>query len=209
MAVRTRQFAGLIAASTALAGTADAHTPFPGFEGVFSGLLHPLIEPGQGMLALSAALLIGRQGRGAFALGWAIWSVAVAAGALAGLIWALTVGGNVPTGVLAGTVLILGASAALSAQTGSATLIALAGLAGMIAGLNAVPEPGAWAAMALTGLGAAAGAVVLTGYAGAGAVWLSLRTGKAGEFASVGMRVAASWLAAAAALVTAFALRAG
>jgi hypothetical protein len=190
---------------------AHAHTPFEGFEGVFSGLFHPLFEPVQGMLLLAGGLLIGRQGRQAFARGWAVWGVGLSAGVVLGLLSARASAGALAPdrALIAVAIMVLGAGVALSDRLGAGSLAGLAGLGGVVAGLNAVPDPGPLAAMAVTALGAGVAGVLLAGYAGAGAVWLSQRSGRLGEVAAIGMRVAASWLAAAGALVSAFALRGG
>ena len=60
--------------------SAAAHSPMPGFEGFYVGLLHPLSTPGQLLALLATGLMLGHRFPAQFPAAWVIFAVALIAG---------------------------------------------------------------------------------------------------------------------------------
>jgi hypothetical protein len=197
-----------VAAAAALAaggwpGGAAGHAALPGAEGLLAGAAHPFSSPGQ-VLAL---LALGLMGGLASAEGLSRILGAFAAAAALGLALGLWSGGPpvwAEAGLLAAAALA-GGLAAL-APGAAAQGRGLAGAGGLLLGAMAAPDPGPLPDMTFTAAGALTAAGLAVVYAGGGAGWLRRRAG--GPWATLGLRVAASWVAAAAVLMLALSLSA-
>jgi hypothetical protein len=181
--------------------TAFAHSPMPGFEGFYVGVLHPLAVPGQLLTLVAGGLLLGRQGppvaRPAFAAFLAALVAGVAAGGLppadAFVSWA-------PLAAALPLALLL-----LIPHGGVVTILAAA-VAGGVVGLGLNPDPGPFGAVAITVAGSLVGAPFLLLCAfGAADV---LRERLPAVWSRNVLRVAGAWLFALAALLLALELRA-
>lgn len=180
-----------------------AHTALPGIEGFYSGLVHPVMEPAQGLAVFIAGMLSARAGPDH------------ASGRLQALLGAVLVG--MAGGWLAGAP----ASAIATTLTLPAVMICAllitalrappAGMAhactlptGLLIGINALPEPGA--GMVLTTSGSLAGAVFLLIVASGCTIWTD-RQARTISWLDLAPRVAGSWCLAVCLLLFAFALR--
>lgn len=182
------------------AAPAAAHGTLEGVASFYAGLLHPLLVAAHLLLLLGLGLLLARAGRTAAPSSLAAW--------LAGLLGGL---GLVATGAgLAGSTLpplALAAAqglllaAALTPPRG--LLAALAAASGLALGLDSEPGPAAanerLLQLAGTGLGSSAFLVLVAG----------ALVDRSGPGFRIGIRVAGSWIAAAALMVLALALRGG
>jgi hypothetical protein len=187
-------------AIAALAMTATAvhgHELIPGVTGLPGAALHPLAAADQLMALVAAGLLAGSGGW----RGW-LWGLAgLVAGFAAGFA-NLIYGPDIPFAWLGALVVAL--LAALATALNLRPHPAIAGLFSTIAGIvianDALPEADTWAAIATTGAGTLLGIAIIQGVPGAISAMV-----KAG-WLRVLVRVVASWIAASAIMVLAFAL---
>ncbi|MFN3130550.1 HupE/UreJ family protein [Roseibium sp.] len=176
-----------------LTGAAQAHSPVPGIEGFYVGLLHPFSSPAQILLILSAGLLIG-----GFPRDRVRWLLAAFLGfSFAGLLWS---GGDV-SDILAYTVVI--ATSALAAASAN-RLFPAAGcvaIAGLLLGAMSVPDGGLWWDRFVTMSGSLAGLNILMLYLSGCVVVLNERVHWA--MLPVAFRIAAAWIAAVSSMMLA------
>lgn len=192
---------GLALALALLPGPAAAHSPVPGIEGFYIGLSHPFSSPGQVLTLLSLGLLFGQRWPERFALAWAVFAAGCVLGA------ALGQAGVTPASAedqLLAAALAAGVVAALWPSGPAQLSIALAGIAGVLIGLVSTPDDGPFRAAAITLLGSFVGANLVLLYAAGGVGWLQERVRAA--WMRIGLRVAAAWIAAIAALLLALAV---
>jgi hypothetical protein len=184
-------------------GGAAAHAALPGAEGLLAGAAHPFSTPGQ-VLAL---LALGLMGGLAPAEGFSRILCAFAPAAVLGLVVGLWSGGPPiwAEAALLAAASLAGGLAAL-APGAAAPGLGLAGAGGLLLGAMATPEPGPLPDVTFTAAGGLTGAGLAVVYAGGGAGWLRRRAGA--PWATLGLRVAASWVAAAAVLMLALSLSA-
>jgi urease accessory protein len=193
--------AGLIAAALAMGCQgAAAHSPFPGVGNFYGGMLHPLIVPAH-LIALAAfGLWLGRRwptgARGLIGL-----ALLLPLGMAVGMAFGPAVAGWQAESL----VLALGALAALAtaADRGPpAAVWAVAGAAlGLVLGLDSLPDGLAGRPLALSLAGTWLAALLLP----ASLVVLSEAARR--PWMQIGLRVVASWMAAAALLVLVLAWR--
>ena len=187
----------------ALAPSAHAHAPLPGIEGFYRGLAQPFTEPAQGLSLVAIGLLIGRLGADwvlrAFS---SVLAAAITALLLTGLIWGAPF--SWLPNVLLGVALICGAVLALWRTPAGPAVVALAVVAGLATGANALPEAGD--GMLITSAGSLAGLTVVLAYAAGAAAWLKRKEADQ-PVLQIAIRVAGSWIAAIVILLLAFALR--
>lgn len=186
-----------------MAAPASAHSPVPGMEGFYRGLAQPVTEPAQGLAVAAAGLLIARTDPA-----WILKSMAAfqAAALVALLILGLSFGApieHVATALL-GLALLCGAALAIWRTADGRLVGALSLLTGLVAGANALPEPGE--GMTVTSAGSLAGLAVLSAYAAGTAAWLKRQETQYGWLHLV-PRVAGSWIGAIALLMLAFVAR--
>lgn len=180
-----RRFA--LAASLALApGAASAHDAFGDLGPFYASLLHPLVDPAQGLLVAAAAVLLARQPLASVRPAFAALALC---GALAVALHAVTAPPAAPglraTGI---AVAILGALALSGLRLGPAAAV-LAAAAAVVAGLSVDLPPG-FRAGALAALGGSAGIALLALFVWGGVDLAARRVHPAAS------AVAASWVAA-------------
>jgi len=181
---------------------ARAHSPLPGIEGFYAGLLHPLTAPEQILALLAVALLLAPMARHGIARAWSAFALAAAAGIGLGQVGLATGQEGLVLLVLACLAASLGA---LGPKAPPASLgIALAGCAGLLLGILSTPDPGALEGTAITVFGSLVGVTVALLYAAGGLGWVLDRYRQ--PAVRLGSRIAAAWVAAIALLMTAFAL---
>lgn len=150
-------------------GSAAAHSPIPGIEGFYVGMLHPIASLPQLLALVALSLLLGLGRPGAFAVGWAAFALTCVVGVVLGQ-WRpdLVVGGPWLLGLAAATA----ALAAGAPQGLRAAAPALAAAIGAGVGLASTPAPGPWTPTLITVSGSVVGACVALLYAGGVVGWL-------------------------------------
>jgi hydrogenase/urease accessory protein HupE len=183
----------------ASAGPAAAHSPLPGVEGFYAGLLHPLSTPDQAVALLATGLMLGgfamRRRRPAFG--------AVTLGLATGMATGLALGTPTsdPAPWLFGFATLAAALAAL-APGRALPLAALLSLgAGTLVGWASLPDAGLPRDRAFTMAGSVTGAALGLLYL-AGGLDL-LRDRLRAPWLAIALRVLAAWIAAIAFLMLA------
>lgn len=174
---------------------AAAHSPMPGVGSFYAGMLHPWMVPAHAMAIVATGLWLGQHREGGNkALLW--FMAAVAAGLMAGVLmpWQrselalLAVTAFIAVAVAVGRVLPLSAVAAVVALAG--------GLLGLDSQADGLVGRALWMALGGTALS------LLLGLS-----WMLMISDFAKRpWMKIGLRVVASWLAAAAILVLALSL---
>lgn len=188
--------AGAIAGLCLFALPAHAHSPIAGLNDFYAGALHPFVSPAHLVVLLALGLAIGQRAHGAMGR---------AEAPLLALLLALPLGlathrlAGDPDGQRALLLLAAGLGLAVAGQLAlpRSALVVLAAATALIVGWNSGPGAldGRPRALALAGTGAAV--LLLVTYV---AILTSLA---ARPWLRIAMRVAGSWLAAAALLVLA------
>jgi hypothetical protein len=184
-----RAAAGAGAAAAALAsgtGPAAAHDAFGDLGPFHASFLHPLADPGQGLLIVAAAVLLARQPLATVQLGWPMLAAGGAAGIAGG-----TLGGLAPLPLHAWAVLVAvtGVAALPGPRLPALPVLLIAAACGFAAGLalSLAPDSGALLAGAGGGiLGIALGGLLVWGF-------VDLLVRRVGPVAGA---VAGSWVAA-------------
>lgn len=182
--------------------SALAHSPVPGMEGFYVGLVHPLVETVQALAIVATGLLIGQQGLDALQPSWIAFAVAFALGLGAALMVEPAV---VPDPGLFAVALLCGVGVAAARRLPRIVSMAIAAAVGAAIGIRSMPDPGSWRAMAFTICGSVVGATLLMFYA-IGAAHL-IRGQDRRPWLQIGLRVFGSWIGAASALMLALAAR--
>jgi hydrogenase/urease accessory protein HupE len=178
---------------------AAAHSPMPGFEGFYVGLLHPLSTPGQLFALLAVGLMLGHRFPERFAMPWLVFALALLLGILLG-----------QTGLKLGhkeTLLLSTAAtaAALSALIPSGFWLAfvlLSGAAGALIGLLSTPDAGTLRDTLFTLAGSFVGANLALLYLSGGTGMLLDRFPQ--RWVHLGLRIAGAWIAAISLMMAAF-----
>lgn len=175
-------------------GAAQAHSPVPGIEGFYIGLLHPFSSPAQILLILGAGLLIGGFPRDK--VRWLL--AAFLAFSFAGLFWS----GGAVSDTLAYTVAIAtSALAAASANRFFPAAVVCVAITGLLLGAMSVPDGGLWWDRFVTMSGSLAGLNILMLYLSGFVVVLNERFQWA--MLLVAFRIAAAWIAAVSSMMLA------
>lgn len=187
-------FVAVLGGAALVACPAEAHAPVKGLGDFYSGMLHPLRVPSHALTLVAVALLVGQGGADRFRL--------VGVAFLAGLALGLVLGGIgiTPPGLetfllaLAG---VAGLCVAAAWQPPQLIRAALAGLAALAIGIDSLPESLA-----------TRGSIVLVAGTVASVLFLPLLVAGATieprrRWQEIGVRVVASWTAAAALMVLA------
>jgi hypothetical protein len=178
-----------------------AHSPVPGIEGFYIGILHPFSTPAQALLMLGLGLAVG-----AFAprrAGWAMGTFLAATliGILIGLIPA-----DLDTALFA-TAFLAAAAAALAPGRLLPVAVALALVGGVLIGLASVPDPGPTRDRVITMMGSFVGAnlglLYLFGFG------MIVRERYTQPWVAIAFRVAAAWVGAISLLMLALRLAPG
>jgi urease accessory protein len=170
---------------------ANAHDTLPGAGGFSAGFAHPFLAVEHLLLLLGLGAVLGRQGgRGAL--------LGILGGLLAGFgLTPLQSGALQP--VILMLALVMGAVLAAAIPLGSACLFALAAATGLLVAADTDGPAGAQGLIALAGV--TAGVFLITLNA------MAIAQQGTHRLNGVPLRVAGSWIAAAAILVLAFQLR--
>lgn len=183
--------------------TAFAHSPNAGFEGFYSGLLHPLKETAQGLSIVALGFLVGQQPNQYAKKAAAAFLLALIAGLVVAFVIRSLLVPDLLFFLLAMTAGIL---VAFYRPVGPVSLISFASATGIASGVISMPDPGTLSAMAFTISGSLVGAILLFVYAFGGAHWVVSRAER--PWLSIGLRILGSWIAAACALMLALAVSA-
>ena len=192
--------AALGLAAAFLPQLALAHSPFPGAEGFYLGILHPLSTPGQLLALLAIGVMLGWRWRDAFARSWAGFAVAALVGIALGQLEIRPDGEEVYLLLVA---VIAATLSALHPKGHGLAHVTLASAGGLLIGLLSTPDPGPRAATIITLAGSFVGANLTLFYV-SGAIGL-LHERFTQHWVEVGLRVAAAWIAAVAVLMGALA----
>jgi urease accessory protein len=189
---------GVAGALLLLPGAALAHSPIPGIGGFYNGLLHPLVVPAHLLALVGLGLWLGQQALPGIERALLSFSLLL----LTGLVLAaFAAPGGGQTSLLLACALGLGLLVAAAWPLPRYATAAIAGLVGLLIGLDSAPEAAATRTRLIILAGVGVGVhllllnvVALTSYAQK--PWLK-----------VGVRVLGSWSAASALMVLALALR--
>lgn len=175
-----------------------AHSPVPGIEGFYTGLLHPLSDVAQLLALLSLGVMLGQGFRRNAAASLAVLALGILAGIALGQL-ALA-----PDGVRIALFVAAVVTAATSALCTVLPIIVTAMFAliiGTLLGISSTPDPGALRATVITLAGSFVGATLLVLYVAGGVDWI--RQKNTGYWVQVGIRIVAAWISAIAVLMTA------
>lgn len=183
----------------AITNEAAAHTSFEGSEGLYRGLLHPIAEPLQGLLAAAFGLVLARSKSENASRALAIAAIAgITAALVKAVAWAdaavIMLG-------LAGATLTCGLTLAAFRRVPRALGVGLAILAGLVLGANAVSE-GEVGRLA-TSIGSLVGGALLIIYLSGLGHWLAKRETQY-RFSYLVPQIAGAWIAAIAIMIIAF-----
>jgi hydrogenase/urease accessory protein HupE len=177
-----------------LTGAAQAHSPVPGIEGFYVGLLHPLSSPAQILLILGAGLLIG-----GFPRDRVRWLLAAFLGcSFAGLFWP---DGDVSDALAYSIAIAISAIAAASANRFFPAAVISVAVAGLLLGAMSVPDGGLMWDRFVTMSGSLAGLNILMLYLSGLVVVLNERIKWA--MLPVAFRIGAAWIAAVSSMMLA------
>jgi len=189
---------GLAGAILLVPGAALAHSPIPGIGGFYNGLLHPLLVPAHLLALVALGLWLGQQPLPRIERALLSFSLLLLAGLV---VAAFTPPRDGRTSLLLACALGLGLLVAAARSLPRYAAAAVAGLVGLLVGLDSAPDAAAMRARLIVLAGVGVGVhllllnvVALTSYAQK--PWLK-----------VGVRVLGSWSAASALMVLALALR--
>lgn len=179
------------------ASNALAHSPIKGLGTFYSHFLDPLVVPAHALLLVAAALMLGLQGRSAARVGLIALLASFAVGlALAGtgLRWSITEQAQLAAAVA------IGASVSLDRRLPIALVLSMAGLAGLLIGLDSEAD----------GAGLREHALVLAGL-GFGVAYFSTAIAGLGVLQTrpvvrIGLRIVGSWIVAVAVMVLALSM---
>lgn len=200
MALQRLAAAGLGLVAALLPQAARAHSPFPGAEGFYLGILHPLSTPGQLLALLALGVMLAWQWRDSFARSWTGFAIAAFVGIVLGQLDIRLDGEELALLVVA---VIAATLSALHPKAPFLAHVVLSSAGGLLIGLLSTPDPGPRAATLITIAGSFVGANLTLFYV-SGALGL-LRERFTQHWVGVGLRVAAAWIAAVALLMGALA----
>jgi hypothetical protein len=198
--MRPARTAVLLTVAAAWSSAAWAHSPVPGIEGFYVGMLHPVTVPGQILLLAVVGLVSGFRGLRVARIPFAIFAASLVTGA--------ALGRGVPGEAITGwmpLVAVLVTAPALFFRAGEAVARAVSGIGGLVVGLGSMPEPGPMHALVITLAGSLAGApfIMLCVAAIADVARERLQPSR---IATVAAAIAGAWLMAVATLLLALAM---
>jgi len=188
-----------VALLLAVPATAGAHTVISGVGDYFSGVLHPFTTPAHLLLLLGLGLMLGQHAPLGLKTPLAVFLP------LSALALALTTTGLVKTvypPVLIILALLAGALVALARRPPPLAIRGLFGVAALALGLDSAADNATGWGIVKTLLGTWTGLIILL----ADTAYYSSRFTR-WQWQRVGLRVAGSWITAAALMILAFALR--
>jgi hydrogenase/urease accessory protein HupE len=190
-----RAGAGATATVAAAAGPAAAHSPVPGIEGFYAGILHPFGTPDQLLAILAAGLMLGGFALPRTAPAFAALGLGLIGGALAGRL------SGDPAPWLLGLAVLAACLAALVPGRARPLAVGLALVAGGLLGWASIPDPGPLRDRVITAAGALTGAMAAILYLAGAADALRRRVER--PWMPIALRVGAAWIAAIAMLMLA------
>lgn len=171
-----------------LAQPAYAHSPFPGVEGFYVGLLHPFSTPPQALLIIGLALLVAGVAQNRLLVSFGVFLCITLASLVAGL-W---VEDN--DGYLYAAALVACALAALWPRPFLPVVLAMILLAGFLIGQVSIPDPGPTRDRIITMTGSYVGANIGLLWLTAGAISIKERFTQ--DWVKIAFRIVAAWLGA-------------
>lgn len=178
-----------------------AHSPLPGIEGFYIGLLHPVSTPSQLLALLGLGAMLGMTWPDGFTRPWIAFVSGLVLGIGGGQIFG--VWDVLPVILLTMALIAAGLAALLPGQM--RTLEAgVTGLAGLLIGLLSTPDPGPATDTAITLAGSFAGANLALLYVSGATGWLRERYDQ--PWMMIGLRIVAAWIAAIAMLMGALSI---
>lgn len=178
----------LCAGATLGAQPAAAHSPVPGIEGFYIGLLHPFSTPAQILLMLGLGLLVGAlQPKH---IQWAIGVfVFLTLGSMLSGLWMA----DTDTAMFA-LALVLSSSFALWAKIPPPIALLLTAVAAFLLGQVSIPDPGPMRDRVITMTGSFVGANLGLLYLAGGTMYLHERYTQ--KWVGIAFRIAAAWMGA-------------
>ncbi len=167
-----------------------AHSPIPGIEGFYIGILHPLSTPSQLLALLAMGVMLGLRWPKWFSVSWVTFAAAMLLGMGLGQFGVMP--GGEPMLLL---VAILAAILSALYPTGFlTTFVILLGVCGMLIGVLSIPDKGSLRATIITLLGSLVGSNLALLYMASGVGWLRERFAQ--QWLRIGLRIIAAWMAA-------------
>jgi hydrogenase/urease accessory protein HupE len=192
---------GLAVAASLFPQSALAHSPFPGAEGFYTGLLHPLISFDQLLVLLALGVMFGLGTQKWIAISFAAFAILASGGIVSGLF------GYLPPETSPWLLFVAFVSAATAAIYPSglfATLVSLSALGGVLIGLSSIPDPGPLRDMVITSAGSFVGANYILIMVGGSVSWFRMRFDR--DWSLIGARIVAAWIATISVSMAALAL---
>ena len=191
---RSLAFSAALVAGTPSA--ASAHTPFEGANAFYAGLLHPLIVPGEALVLVALALLLGASGADQSRRGL----LPLAAGLAAGLVLSVSMLGNPEwaTPAMLSLALVMSVSVAIGLRAPTAVVFPAGFFVGGTVGLDAAAQQGSIRETLLAGSATIVGAMAIV------LVIAGIVADRHQRWVRMGARVMAYWIAAAALLTIAW-----
>jgi hydrogenase/urease accessory protein HupE len=175
---------------------------FPGAEGFYTGLLHPVSTPPPLLAVLGIGVLLGQAGLQQALASLKAFALAAALGLLL-----CVFGVSHPAQEL--LLLSIAVTASSLAAIAPARLevpgILLAGMGGLLIGIVSTPDPGPLRATVVTVAGSYVGANAVLLYASGGVMWI--REHLKQPWVHIGLRVVSAWIAAISCLMVALSAR--
>jgi urease accessory protein len=193
--------AGIAALLVCLApGTVHAHSAFPGIEGFYAGLVHPLSTAGQLLCVLALGFMLAHRWPSGFARPFGVFVASFVVGIVAAAS-SFEFGNEEIILLLAG--MIAASITALHPPAIKAVDLILSAIGGLVIGLVSWPDGDDLSAILVTIAGSFIGSSVGLLYV-AGAIG-ALRQRFTAAWAGIGLRVIAAWIAAITFLMTSLA----
>jgi hydrogenase/urease accessory protein HupE len=172
----------------------------PGIEGFYVGLLHPLSVPGQLMALLSLGVLVGLSPRERVVASFATFAASMLLGIIFGQ-FGVTWGWEEFVLLLAAT--LAATLSAIRPKRLYTLSIFLLGIGGFLLGLLSTPDPGPIRSTIITLSGSFVGACIALLYLLGLVNWFQQRFTQ--QWAQIGLRIVAAWLAAISVLMASLA----
>jgi len=180
---------GICAAALGLLPQAAlAHSPFPGIEGFYTGLLHPFSTPSQALLMFGTGILIGSARPGDAQWCFGVFLLSLLIGMAPGIIL------TDPDGILFAAAGVTSAVAALSPKPVRVVPLVLTAIAGVLIGQLSITDPGPVRDRVITTAGSFIGAGLGLLYIFGAISYIRERFAQA--WVDIAIRISCAWLGA-------------
>jgi hypothetical protein len=179
-----------------------AHTTIPGVNFAYAALVHALFAPPAPLVLLGFGLLLGMHGAKALGWAWTAFFLAMVAGVAVTLSIRVFIDPELPM-LLIALVAALWAGSGMPLPRSAAAIVGA--VAGYVFGVFIAPSPASWSTQAHAIAGGLIGANFALVFIVAAVD--TVRKRWAMRWVTVGLRVAASWIAAISVLMAAFSVR--